>query len=172
MNSLEQEPPDEPPLTKEYLILTQSIIKSSSALKLKIKEYFHKLKTNSTNIYQVQNIFNQIDKYSMLSHADKFEYLKKSLANLSTTDDYITWFQYFLAKNHVDYNKSPREYGKLFESWIDAVNTNYDDLKQVLMNTDVLLSAFDQSDESNQFYLHCINCIIDLCFKQSIIFEV
>lgn len=167
MNALEEKPPDEPLLTKQFVTMVQSAIKHSAALKSKIKEYFDKFKMNSENMEKMEFIIDSIDKYTMLGYINKFEYLKKSLQDLSTGPEYIQWFLCFLAKSQVGNSANRKEYDELLEYWIKPVNINYSDLRQVLRNLDVLLNALDQLDDCNQFRLHCINRIIDLCFKQS-----
>jgi hypothetical protein len=55
---------------------------------------------------------------------------------------------------------------KLLKKYSNCLNENYTDLTDVLNAIDDILKAFDKSNDDDQFRLHFIDCIIDLCFDQ------
>jgi len=164
---LDQEPPEEPALTKQYLIVVQSAIKDSVILRKKIEEFFDNLTMTLENMNEIKDILNSIEKYSMLSNINKFKYLEKSLNDISQSNEYIQWFRCFLTENQIKKKVEEKYYKELLKKWAEGVNVDYNVLKQILMNIDHLLNGFESSNKPDTFFVQCIECFIDLCFQQS-----
>jgi hypothetical protein len=163
---LEQRLSDDHVVTQNFLSTVQSAIRTSRALKKKIKDYFDKVEMTIENMENIRVVICSIDQFEIFDHIDKYEYLGKSLSNTYTYDYYIKWFQCFLTNSQIMNDTEQKKCKKLLEFWINCLKNKYTNLIHVLMAIDKLLTPFDKSDD--WFCLYFIDRIIDLCFQQGI----
>ncbi len=153
-------------VTKHFLSTVQVAIRISHGLKQKIKDYFDRLNMTVENMEAIQLIIYSILKFPIFDYIDKYEYLEKSLSNVYTSDYYIKWFQCFLTNNQI---RSGNKEKNLLKLWIQSSTRDFDKFISILMVIDQMLDALDTAVENDWFRLYFIDCIIDLCFQQSII---
>jgi hypothetical protein len=156
---LEREPSNETEIV-------HSAIRTSSALKQKIKDYFNKLEMTMENMEEIWLIISSISKIQILNYIDVYEYLEKSLLNVYSSDYFIKWSQCFLTKSKLEDDIERARYKKLFKSWSDCLKNTYANFIHVLRTIDEIFNSFDQSNDQNWVRLYFIDGMINLCFEQ------
>jgi hypothetical protein len=146
--------------------IIHSAIRTSSALKQKIKDYFDKLEMTNENVEEIWLIISSISKIEILNYIDEYEYLEKSLLNVYSADYFIKWCQCFLTKKQINDHIDKIKYKKLFQTWSNCLENTSENFIHILRAIDDILSAFEQSDDQNWVHLYFIDGIIDLCFEQ------
>jgi hypothetical protein len=142
-------------------------IRTSSALKQKIKDYFDKLEMTMKNMKEIWLIISSISKIEILNYIDEYQYLRKSLFNVNSANYFIKWSQCFLTKKQIKDDIEKTKYKSLFLIWSNCLKNTYANFILILRAIDQILNAFEQSDDQNWSYLYFIDGIIDLCFEQS-----
>ncbi len=163
---MEQKSSDNHPITQHFLSTVQSAIRSSFELKQRIKSYFDNLKITMENMDEIWLVVCFIDKDVILSDVGKYELLRKSLMERTSSEYCIKWFQCFLAKSQVWSDDDQDLRKRLFQDWANTAMDNYKNITYVLTATDNLLDAFDDSANKDEFLEYFINYLVDVCFKQ------
>jgi hypothetical protein len=102
--------------------IIQSAIRTSGALKQKIKDYFDKLEMTMKNTEEIWLIISSISKIETLNYIDEYEYLEKSLLNAYSADYFIKWSQCFLTKKQ---QKIISNLEQLFEKYLYRFHFTY-----------------------------------------------
>ncbi len=166
LDFLKEDLPDDPAATKHLLSTVQAAIRTSAALKNKIRDCFNKLGMTMENMEDLWLILCLISKSEILSYIDKYEYLENSLLDVYDPDYYVKWSECLLANTRITDDIEKKKCEKLLKRYSDCLNENYMHFTHVLNAIDDILKGFNNPNDDDWFRLHFINCIVDLCFDR------